>query len=340
MLSDRLRVSHWADADPLFHADPCWRGGDDAYSVELAPGRNLWLFGDSFIDPRGEARRGSTMIHNSVAIQSGSDPRASRMSFYWDDSGARPRSFFPMDTDIISWPLDACLVDGKLLLFFVTIQLTRGRGAFPFRSLGTRALLVSNPGDAPPAWDTREVFASVHGRHAIDRASSVLVQGEHLYLFGYSQPRQIGLARIPIEKASRGVLDQHEVWAGRARGWVHEARLGGPAAPVFGDGRNEFSVRWVPRLQAYLEVQGIGRWGRAMAVRTSPKLEGPWSALRPVHAPEEVGRDNTYLYAYKAHSELPGADVVVTYASNSRDSRSFHDESIYWPRFLAISITD
>ena len=65
----------------MFHRDPEWLGGDDAYSVDLGDGRVAWFFGDSFVAPTtpGE-RRGTTMVRNSVGLQTGYDPDPSQHS--------------------------------------------------------------------------------------------------------------------------------------------------------------------------------------------------------------------------------------------------------------------
>lgn len=74
----------WPEADLLFQRDQYWVGGDGAYSVDLGEGRVLWLFGDSWIDPRGMgSREGATMVSNSLALQNGYDPSQATAEFYW-----------------------------------------------------------------------------------------------------------------------------------------------------------------------------------------------------------------------------------------------------------------
>ena len=47
----------WPEADAMFHRDPRWLGGDDAYSIDLGDGRIAWFFGDSFVAPTVEGDR-------------------------------------------------------------------------------------------------------------------------------------------------------------------------------------------------------------------------------------------------------------------------------------------
>ena len=63
-----------ASQEALFHSDDRWRGADGAYSTLLPDGRVLWLFGDTFVTEQAvRARAGSTMVHNTVAVQSSTD---------------------------------------------------------------------------------------------------------------------------------------------------------------------------------------------------------------------------------------------------------------------------
>ena len=96
-----IRTEPWQEADALFHSNPKWLGSDDAYSIDLGNGRVLWLFGDTFIaTSEKNIRRESIMIRNSIAIQSGYDPSAASMKFYWNTKGNRHQSFFPEKNDI------------------------------------------------------------------------------------------------------------------------------------------------------------------------------------------------------------------------------------------------
>jgi hypothetical protein len=103
--SDLLPVEPWPEADALFRTDPKWLGSDDAYSVDLGNGRTLWLFDDSLISRTFmNTRRLATMIRNSVAIQSGTDPSAASIEFTWRTRKGKPTSFFPEDGETWFWP--------------------------------------------------------------------------------------------------------------------------------------------------------------------------------------------------------------------------------------------
>src|SRR5262245_29675545 len=139
----RVTAQAWPEADALFHRDPRWLGADAAFSVPLGGGRVLWLFGDTFVGiGESPARRGSVMVRNTVAIQTGLDPRTAAMAFRWRTEGGRPASFFAEDGDRWYWPLHGIrLADGTLALFLARLRATPGEG-LGFVAEGWRLALV------------------------------------------------------------------------------------------------------------------------------------------------------------------------------------------------------
>ena len=93
----RLRARPWPAADGLFQQDARWLGSDDAHSVDLGKGRVLWLFGDTLVRAgNGNDRTRADLIRNSIGIQTGSDPAAASMAFFWKQTAAQtPASFSP-----------------------------------------------------------------------------------------------------------------------------------------------------------------------------------------------------------------------------------------------------
>jgi hypothetical protein len=54
-----------------------------------------------------------------------------------------------------------------------------------------------------------------------------------------------------------------------------------------------------------------------------------------VYRPPEYYRPKVMIYAAKAHPELTGADLVLTYATNTFEfAEQLTDTLIYYPRFL------
>ncbi len=82
---------------PVFPYSQGWLGADDAYSIPLAPGKSLWLFGDTFVGgPNTKLRtQAKTMVHNSIGISTCERGKNCKIRYYWrNPEAAMPRSFF------------------------------------------------------------------------------------------------------------------------------------------------------------------------------------------------------------------------------------------------------
>src|ERR1700756_4952151 len=70
---------------PMFPYAEGWLGADDAYSVPLADGKSIWLFGDTFVgDPTTKLRsKSKTMVRNSVGISTCVPGKGCSMQYFW-----------------------------------------------------------------------------------------------------------------------------------------------------------------------------------------------------------------------------------------------------------------
>jgi hypothetical protein len=139
-------------AEALFRQDPRWLGSDGANSTPLGNDRIFWSFEDTLIaTSAAHTRLESTMIRNSVAIQTGHDPLTAKMHFYWGrDADGAPASFFPEDGDIWYWTGGAIrLVEGPLITFLHRIKSTPGEG-LGFANAGHALAVIMNPDQPPP----------------------------------------------------------------------------------------------------------------------------------------------------------------------------------------------
>ncbi|HOX76113.1 MAG TPA: hypothetical protein PLB27_15435, partial [Bacteroidales bacterium] len=67
-------------------------------------------------------------------------------------------------------------------------------------------------------------------------------------------------------------------------------------------------------------------------------LTGPWSDLRMLYRPPEYYRQNIMIYSGKAHPGLTGADMILTYATNTFKYEEYLTDSlIYYPRFVRLA---
>jgi hypothetical protein len=90
--------------------------------------------------------------------------------------------------------------------------------------------------------------------------------------------------------------------------------------------------------ERFIGVQGRGFGPADVMMRAAPTLEGPWSAPQLVYRPPEYYRPNVMIYACKAHPELTGSDLVLTYATNTfKFGEHKTDSLIYYPRFVRLA---
>jgi len=336
-----FEAAAWREADQLFHRDPHWLGGDVASSVDLGDGRLLWLFGDSWIDPSGGGlRQNGHMVSNSVAVQSGADPSTAAISFYWGSAAdGTPTAMFPDRDGESLWFGNGVRVDDRLVLFFGRTIRNTGTG-LGFEHVGWTAMMVENPDAEPSEWKVRSLETPPNPLGILVGFAGVLQLGEHVYAFGSPNPiksHPIFAARWPIEQIRRGNLLEPEWWAGERLGWVPNSSST-PRWPLFENGAPELTIHFDEPTQRFLGVHTQGFWQEVVTMRASPTLTGPWSAAHTLYQPPEHHQPNAMTYAGKAHPQLSGADLVVTYATNtSKISGHFTNPRSYYPHFVRLT---
>jgi hypothetical protein len=337
------------EAERLFHQDPRWLGGDGALSVRLSDNRILWLFGDTFIaTSEARVRSESKLVRNTVAIQSGKDPRTASVSFRWRQAkDGSPASFFPEHDRHFYWPGHGIRLDkGPLIIFLYALVATPGRG-LGFVPVGYAIAVIANPDEPLQAWKPRIVDAKAVTFDVIPATAVLRADGYVVALAIRQQGTHAGfLVRYPVASLAQGDITHAEWWAGDGRGWVPASMLGkdGPAI-VLDDAGGECSIHWDMRTGSFIHVASYGFGATEIGLRTALTLTGPWSAPVFAYRPPESDAPRPFVYAAKAHPELVGpepTDLVVTYVTSSFESADLltveGEQSLYWPRFVAIRI--
>jgi hypothetical protein len=222
--SGPMEAQPWPEADALFRSDPKWLGSDGAYSIDLGDGRVLWLFGDSFISTSFlNTRRIATMVRNTVAVQSGYDPSAASMAFYWRMESGKPRSFFPEDGQTWFWPGHGIRVGDKLVIFLVATRSTaEGIG---FEHTGWRAVSISHPEQAPSEWQL-EWLPTPENPFGLIVSGSVIRTDGYLCAFSVQEPdHTIHLVRWLKAQVMNQDLSRPQWWVGEMEGWVPQNDL-------------------------------------------------------------------------------------------------------------------
>jgi Domain of unknown function (DUF4185) len=336
----RFHAEAWPEADQLFRGDPFWVGADGAYSIDLGLERTLWLFGDTYIDVTGEGSRrspGVKMIGNSIGLQQGRDPSNAAIEFaWWRGVDGNPSAFFPDVADERYWPGNGIRIGSSVIVFLMRVRrVSTGLG---FEVTDWDAVLITNPDDAPPNWQIRPLATGQDERGIIVGSAGILLEGEWLYVYGSKEPgaKSMYLARFSVERARVGDLQGLEWWT-RENGFVVDSPTVEPSV-VMTEGQSEWTVHRDVRSGRLLQFQTVGFGGADVGMRDALVPEGPWFRPQVIYRPEERERVGVLLYQGKAHPQLAGADVVLTYCSNHLDfATAVNDESLYFPRFIRLS---
>ena len=335
-----FEASAWREADQLFQRDPHWVGGDGASSVVLGDGRILWLFGDSWIDPTGtRTRQGAQIIRNSVAIQTGTNPATASLQFYWRRAAdGSPAPIIPDEGDEGQWFGNGVRVGDRLVLFLNRVRNTTAEPGF--ESAGWAAWLVENPDADPSEWRVVRLTTPANPLGVVVGFGAVLRQGEYVVAFGSQDPvksHPIYAVRWPAQQVGQGNLANPEWWAGDRLGWVPDTS---PATRqrIFEDGQSELTIHRDPATERFLAFQTQGYGPADVMIRAAPTLTGPWTQPKMIYRPSDYYRPNVMIYSAKAHPELTGADLVLTYSTNTFEfAEHFTDAQIYYPRFVRLT---
>jgi hypothetical protein len=160
-----------------------------------------------------------------------------------------------------------------------------------------------------------------------DGASSVdLGDGRILWLFGDSW----------IDPAGPGVRQGARMVSNSVA--IQPDSSGVPRQPLFDNGQSELTIHLDPTTARFLAVQTQGFGAADVMLGAAPTLTGPWSGTRMVYRPPEHDRPNVMIYSAKAHPELAGGNLVLTYDTNTfRFEEQLSDSLIYYPRFVRLT---
>lgn len=322
--------TQWEAADAIFHSDPRWLGADAAYSIDLGNDRSLWLFGDTLVaKTSNHTRAESTMVRNSIAVQTGRDPTKASIAFAW---GPQNTSFFPDSGDAWSWPSGGVRVpNGPLVVFLSSVKRTKENDPLGFAYDGWRVAIVDRPEDAPSAWNVRYVDGP-----PADAFPATAVRDSGFVFVLFAQPsgsHDAFLARMDEHALASGTIAP-EWWTGDAWSTRDKARV------VIESAGTECSLHFDAGTKRWVHVTSRGFGATTIAVRISSRIEGPWSEAVDAYRPPESKGARPLVYAAKAHPELDGS-LAVTYATNSFDFWTlFKPEgaTLYYPRFVRIEL--
>ncbi|HUV29531.1 MAG TPA: DUF4185 domain-containing protein [Acidobacteriota bacterium] len=145
------------------------------------------------------------------------------------------------------------------------------------------------------------------------------------------------LSRWHTDSVLIGSTAAIEWWVGDSSAWVLDAELRSKPPAIFADGATELSVVYDDINECYVAIQTVGFGAADVMMRTAPALTGPWSELQLVFEPPEKPVPDVMIYAAKAHPEIVGADLIITYNTNGPIETIIADTNIYYPRFVKLN---
>jgi hypothetical protein len=347
-----------------------WLGADSAYSIPLGGGRDLWLFGDTFVGNRSAAtrRHRTGMPRNSVGIARCKSGHCS-MRYYWAGMYTpTPRSFFDTGTADWYWPMDGFVWKGKLYLALMQMH-AQGSGAFGFAFSGVALVTIPNYTAPPNQWHV-SYQTVLNGATAIPGPSIVVEQGDdgnpypadpdgaaYAYFFTYvatgSSTRYTALTRLPLASLARAAQSGGRWQYLSSSGWTPwttPAVLPANAVHVMDAGPTELTVRYHPaprgKSGTWLAVMPSTVYFDKRGVYSiSTSLNGPWPAPATLYVYPEMQNSNpnytpnVFCYADKEHPELesPGS-LTFTYACNSIvEDEVLKNMNLYHPRMVTMA---
>ena len=308
----------------------------------------LWLFSDTLVGEVKEGKRiNSHMIHNSVALQDGTNRPT---FFYGRTREGKPDSFIRPEHGAAGgyfWLNHGLNTKQGLYFFAIQVVTVNSKTPFGFKLVDGWLIRVANPTAPPAGWrltQSRVPFTKISAKGSLIFGGSVMAEGGFLYVFGgdsrpeakkVGAPNGLVVARVPADNF--GDFDQWRfLGAGQWQKDFHKV------TPLFANVGSEFSVTRVPSGGKYAAVYSEGIGGRIM-LREAPALTGPWSDPQLIYrCPEMDWSSKVFCYAAKAHPEFAAGpdELLISYAANSWNFWDlFTDTRLYWPRFVRVEFT-
>jgi hypothetical protein len=333
----RISVEIPDKANDFFAHDHFWRGADGASSIDLENGKILWLFSDSFIAlDSSMSRKKSRFIRNSIAIQEGYDIQTATIEFYWNKKHKKkPLAFFHQPGKSWYWTGHGTRIEDKLILFLMKVRsIKTGLG---FEIFGWAAVLITNPDKDPSDWKM-QYLDGVDTYGFIAGSAAVVKDERYLYAFGAVEPatHEAYVLRWDLNKVHAGNLTSPEWWI-KDR-WMPRTSESIVPEPLF-IGGTEYSIHYDTALRQFIQIQSFGFGEASLGIRMSDSLTGKWTDPHLFFRPEYPGVKKPFMYAAKAHPELKGSGVYITYNVNSFDLGELIDnQAIYFPVFVEMKI--
>lgn len=299
-----------------------WTGGDGTYSVPLPDGRNLWLFGDSFVDPVNPDRTrpsNSRLVHNSFVIQKGE-----KIFPLPGGTSESPSAFIsPEDKNRWYWPFHGVIEKNRLYVFLAQYERT-GDKPWDFRYQGTTDVGIFSLPELKLLSKKPLQFDSL-----ITFGTWILEDGRYTYIYGVENVNSTKFA-IVARSEKENLLSQWTYYDGYKWSKNFHTR-----AHILKGVSSQFSVI---RLKGrYYFITQQDRFGEKIMCYESKSLHGPWINAKVLYITPEK-RGSIYTYNALAHPQFTrNNELLISYNVNSLNIQDiFRDADNYRPRFIRV----
>lgn len=366
----RFTVEAAPEWDALFKRNHGWFGGDGIFSIpyngvdtfsEADTTTVAFLFSDSMIGDivSDSLQPGYTMIHNSIALLKGRQPKEENISFgYNKEDNAKPETIFTpaipaAQKGDIYWLGDGFMnpsLDSSICFFAYVIHNTTDND---WGFAETANVLIEIPkDDKPPFKNYKQTQTPFFLKGASDTASDqgsfgagifvntkdagVAKPDGYIYVYGVrGKQKNVMVARVKPE-----AFKQFEQWTFfDGKDWTNDIHK---AVNITDSASNEMSVTPLPDGR-YAMVFTINGLGYDVGLRLGKTPYGPFGKVIKVWNCDTLKSlsKNIFSYNAKAHPALskPG-EFLISYNVNSFD---FHNEikkfpDLYRPRFIRLKL--
>ena len=334
---------------PEFPLKDGWLGGDGDVSVPLDATTTLFLFSDSYIGQQNQTKRnvpGTTIIANTVAIQSCKWEDESEINYFWNRMySTNPRPVFePKKHGNKFWVNDAFLLQGKLYVLLEEIGAKENAApddVFNFTQVGYTLAKIDNPYETPLDWNI-DYLPLPDFQHPQTGISCLTSHNGYVYFFINNNDRVQQLVR----KAVTDFEDMNYGFEYFARDRSWQPGIEPADMDTLFTGFRCTTVKYHSAIKKWVMIQDIRFKTNEIKIRCAPELTGPWSEEHLVYTiPEttpgnEHYHENNFCYLPRECTQNYNAnacEMVLTYDVNNFDlSYVIEHENIYTPRVITI----
>ncbi len=310
-----------------------WTGGDQAYSVALPDGREVWIFSDtdmgSVVNGSRPAFPYTPIIHNSLVVQSGN--QIVETLYQGTHQNPRPLVSPPVSSDWY-W-FGPGIVNGSTLeIIAIEMTSTSGGGIFAFKWIGTDLATFSLPSL------TLEKVYPLESSDGIMWATWLLYDQGYTYIYGNTNDstNMMHIARV----SGTNLLSSWQYYTGS--GWSSNAS---DSSGVLSGVENTYSVTKFNGAYILISMDANDFFNSVIYGYTSASPTGPFlqktvifTTPDPAYYNKSPGYD-VFTYSAMVHPELSsGNTLVLSYSVNGSGPNAFTNASVYRPRFLNVVV--